>query len=183
MLLLDMATSVVAEGKVLVASNGGKPIPAGALIGPDGRLSSDPALLYGPLVPNGPRPLERGTGAMRAMGEHKGSGLAVLTDILAGVLCGGGASGPERGTFSNGMLSIYLDPAIFGVTDLVGKTMEFVDYIKASPTAEGVEEVLAPGEPEARTRAAREAGGVPLQVDVWVNLCNLANRLGVPVPS
>jgi uncharacterized oxidoreductase len=183
MLLLDMATSVVAEGKALVASNGGKPIPAGSIIGPDGKLSSDPALLYGPLVPNGPRLLDKGKGALRAMGEHKGSGLAVLTDILAGVLCGNGASGPKGGTFTNGMLSIYLDPAIFGATDLVSETMEFVDYVKASPTAEGVEEVLVPGEPEARTRAEREANGVPLQVDVWVNLCNLANSLGVPVPN
>ena len=49
--VLDFATSLVAEGKVNVASRGGKPLPPDALIGPDGALSGDPALLYGPLTP------------------------------------------------------------------------------------------------------------------------------------
>ena len=53
MLLLDFATSLVAEGKVLVASNGGKPVPSDALISPDGQRSGNPELLYGaPLVPS-----------------------------------------------------------------------------------------------------------------------------------
>jgi len=181
MLLLDMATSVVAEGKVFVASNGGKPIPANALIGPDGKQSGDPSVLYGPLVPNGPRLSANGRGALRAFGEHKGSGLAFMCDILGGLLTGGGPSGP--GKFANGMLSIYLEPRHFGAEDFVRQCMEYVDYVKSSPTAEGVEEVLVPGEPEARNRAEREAHGVPLQVDVWVNLCNVAKELGVRVPA
>jgi uncharacterized oxidoreductase len=183
MLLLDMATSIVAEGKVFVASNGGKPIPEGALIEPDGRLSSDPTTLYGPLVPNGARMSANGTGAIRAFGEHKGSALAFMCDILGGLLTGGGSSGPGNAQFANGMLSIYLDPVHFGVEDFVRKTMEYVDYVKSSPTADGVEEVLAPGEPEARNRAVRESKGVPLQVDVWVNLCNVATRLDVAIPT
>ncbi|MBU6499096.1 MAG: Ldh family oxidoreductase, partial [Rhodospirillales bacterium] len=112
-LLLDFATSLVAEGKVLVASRGGKKLPEGALITPDGALSTDPATLYGPLTPDGPREPRSGRGAIRAFGEHKGSGLAFMCDILAGVLTGGGTSGPvpetRRGTISNGMVSIYLD--------------------------------------------------------------------------
>ena len=75
--VLDFATSLVAEGKVNVASHGGKPLPPDALIGPDGALSGDPALLYGPLTPDGPRDHSRGAGAIRAFGEHKGSGLAL----------------------------------------------------------------------------------------------------------
>jgi uncharacterized oxidoreductase len=186
MLLLDMATSVVAEGKVLVASNGGKPVPEGALIGADGRLTSDPAKLYGPLVQNGPRDPMAGTGALRAFGEHKGSGLAFMCEILAGVLTGGGTSGPLRSQdrrISNGMLSIYLDPAHFGAQDLARQTMDYVDYVKSSPPAAGVEEVLAPGEPEARNQAARLAHGVPLQVDIWVNLCNIATGFGIAIPG
>jgi uncharacterized oxidoreductase len=183
MLLLDMATSVVAEGKVLVASNGGKPLPEDALIGPDGRPSSDPAILYGPLVANGPRISANGTGALRAFGEHKGSGVSLMCEILAGVLCGGGTSGPNRGRFSNNMLSIYLDPAHFGADDLVQAAMDYVDYVKSSPPAAGVAEVLVPGEPEARNRADREAHGVPLQVDVWVNLCTIAKGFGIAIPA
>ena len=54
-LVLDFATSIVAEGKVLVASQGGKKIPEGALVGPDGKPSNDPHLLYGDYTPTGPR--------------------------------------------------------------------------------------------------------------------------------
>ena len=109
-IVLDFATSLVAEGKVNVASHGGKPLPADALIGPEGALSGDPALLYGPLTSDGPRDHSRGAGAIRAFGEHKGSGLALLCELLGGSLTGNGATGPDR-RFSNGMFSLYVDPA------------------------------------------------------------------------
>ena len=109
-IVLDFATSLVAEGKVNVASHGGKPLPADALIGPEGALSGDPALLYGPLTSGGPRDHSRGAGAIRAFGEHKGSGLALLCELLGGSLTGNGATGPDR-RFSNGMFSLYVDPA------------------------------------------------------------------------
>ena len=185
MLLLDMATSVVAEGKVMVAANGGKPVPEGALIGTDGKLSCDPTTLYGPKVPGRPFSARNGDGAIRAFGEHKGSALAFMCEILAGLLTGGGTAGPETKSdrVCNGMLSIYLDPAHFGATDLVQKAMEYTDYVKSSPTAEGIEEVLVPGEPEARNRANREKNGIPLQVDTWEHLCRIGRELGVPIPA
>ena len=86
--ILDFATSVVAEGKVMVASQGGKKLPDGALIGPDGDLSTDPAMLYGPYTPEGPRDGTAGPGAIRAFGDHKGSGLAFMCEILGGSLTG-----------------------------------------------------------------------------------------------
>jgi uncharacterized oxidoreductase len=183
-LLLDFATSVVAEGKVLVASNGGKPLPEGALIGPDGQLSTDPATLYGPLVQAGPRNAREGKGAIRAFGDHKGSGIAFMCEILAGVLTGGGTSGPiTPGTthrrITNGMLSIYLDPDHFGSQHFVGEARAYVDYVKASRTAIGVTEVLVPGEPEAR----RLANGVPLQVDTWATIVATARALGLSEPN
>lgn len=187
-LLLDFATSVVAEGKVLVASNGGKPLPEGALIGPDGKFSTDPATLYGPLEPGGPRLAGNGTGAIRAFGEHKGSGLAFMCEILAGVLTGGGTSGPidvnrTRRRITNGMLSIYLDPAHFGAQAFVAEARSYADYVKASRCAEGVDEVLVPGEPEARTRAERLANGVPLQVDTWMSIVAVGRSLGLDAPN
>jgi uncharacterized oxidoreductase len=182
MLLLDMATAVVAEGKVLVASKGGKPLPAGALIGADGKLSSDPETLYGPLTPDSPRSYLNGTGAIRAFGEHKGSGICFMCDILGGLM-GGGEPSTSVGQFTNGMLSIYLDPNFFGARGIARRAIEFADHLKSSPPAEGVDEVLVPGEPEARNRADRLANGVPLQLDVWNNLCTLAAELGVAVPA
>jgi hydroxycarboxylate dehydrogenase B len=100
-------------------------------------------------------------------------------------LTGGGTAGPEKGEdrVCNGMLSIYLDPAHFGAKDLAEKAVEYADYVKSSPLAAGVEEVLVPGEPEARNRAQRTKHGVPLQVDTWTNLCNIAKECGVPIPA
>jgi len=64
--VLDFATSIVAEGKVLVASRGGKKLPKGALIDLGGNLSEDPAVLYGPHTADGPRDHKPGQGAIRA---------------------------------------------------------------------------------------------------------------------
>ena len=187
MLLLDMATSLVAEGKVLVASNGGKPLPEGALIRPDGVRTTDPETLYGPLGPLVPRDPGNGEGALRAFGEHKGSGLAFMCEILAGVLTGGATSGPipsgKRGRISNGMFSIYLDPVHFGAQDFAAKAMEYAAYVKASRPEIPGQEVLVPGETEARTRAARLANGVPLQRNTWEALLDVGRRLGVAIPN
>ena len=111
--MLDFATSIVAEGKVLVASQGGKKVPDGALIGPDGKPSTDPHLLYGDYTPTGPRDHSKGTGAIQAFGDHKGSGLAFMCEILGGALSGTGTTDPRRGRFANGMLSFYVDPKVF----------------------------------------------------------------------
>jgi uncharacterized oxidoreductase len=186
MLLLDFATSLVAEGKVLVASNGGKPVPPGALITPAGVLSTDPATLYGKLTPGGPRDAANGEGALRAFGDHKGSGIAFMCEILAGVLTGGETSGPipggRRGRISNGMFSIYLDPSHFGATRFAAQAAEYAAYVKASRPATAGDEVLVPGEPEVRTRAERLAHGVPLQVDTWDSIRATAQSLGLSAP-
>jgi len=108
--VLDFATSFVAEGKVNVASRGGAALPEGALIGPDGAFSTDPATLYGPLTPLGLRNAALGEGAIRAFGGHKGSGLGLMCELLGGSLTGNGATGLGR-RFANGMFSLYVDPA------------------------------------------------------------------------
>src|ERR1700756_3730253 len=110
-IVLDFATSIVAEGKVLVASRGGKKLPDGALIDSDGSLSEDPQVLYGPHTPDGPRDHSQGKGAIRAFGEHKGSGLALICELLGGALTGTGATAPDK-RFANGMLAIYIDPKV-----------------------------------------------------------------------
>jgi uncharacterized oxidoreductase len=186
-LLLDFATSLVAEGKVLVASNGGKPVPDGALIGPDGALSSDPRMLYGEIEGSHVRDSAQGLGALRAFGEHKGSGIAFMCEILAGCLTGGATSGPiaggKRGRISNGMLSIYLDPAHFGAQDFVARARDYAEYVKASRPATPGGEVLVPGEVEARTRAQRLRDGIPLQAETWAAICETAAGLELVAPD
>jgi uncharacterized oxidoreductase len=186
-LVLDFATSLVAEGKVLVASNGGKPVPPGSLIEPDGTLSSDPRTLYGPIEGTHVRDSSQGAGALRAFGEHKGSGLAFMCEILAGCLTAGGTSGPipggKRTRIANGMLSIYLQPGSFGAENFQQAARDYADYVKASrPATPGVE-VLVPGEVEAHTRAARLRDGVPLQATTWAAICATADSLGLVPPA
>src|SRR3954471_5154745 len=93
-LVLDFATALVAEGKVFVASQGGKPIPSDALIGPDGEPSDDARLLYGDYITTGKRDIASGKGAIRAFGDHKGSGLALICEVLGGALSGTGCTTP-----------------------------------------------------------------------------------------
>jgi len=180
-LILDFATSLVAEGKVLVASNGGKPLPAGALIEPDGRLSTDPQTLYGPITGPGQRTPGQGKGSIRAMGEHKGSGLAFMCEILAGALTGGGCAGPgPRDRITNGMLSIYMSPAAFGSADGFAEELgRYVDFFKSSRPDHTGGAVLTPGEPELRYRAKRLKEGVPLEAETWEALRAAARGAGL----
>ena len=147
-LVLDFATSIVAEGKVLVASQGGKKVPDGALVGPDGNPSADPHLLYGDYTPTGPRDHSKGTGAIRAFGDHKGSGLAFMCEILGGSLSGTGATDPKRGRFANGMLSFYIDPKVFDAEGFFpGDIARYVAFVKSSKPAKAGGEILAGGKP------------------------------------
>ena len=179
-LVLDFATSIVAEGKVLVASQGGKKVPDGALIGPDGKPSADPHLLYGDFTPTGPRDHSKGTGAIQAFGDHKGSGLAFMCEMLGGSLSGNGATDPKRGRFANGMLSFYVDPKVFDPEGFFPADIaKYVAFVKSSKPATAGGEVLVPGETEQRTRTKRLAEGVPLPDDTWAAIVETARGVGL----
>lgn len=183
--ILDFATSLVAEGKVLVASSGGKPLPENALITAQGRLSGDPRTLYGEYPPVGPRDVTKGTGAIRAFGEHKGSGLALMCELLAGALTGNGCSGPvaERGRIANGMLSIHLSPRHFSdEAAFQAAARGYIAWVKSCRPADPEAPVLIPGEPENIRRAERRVTGVPLPDETWRSLLETAAALGVPAP-
>lgn len=183
--VLDCATSLVAEGKVLNARAGGKPLPEGALIGEDGALSTDPALIYGPLDADAqPHDQRTGSGAIRAMGEHKGSGLAFMCELLAGALTGSGCGRPGVPQLANGMLSIYIAPERLGADDArAAEIARYVEFFKSARPAEPGGEVLAPGEPEQRSREVRSAGGIPLPDRTWRSLCEIARDLGLSAPA
>jgi uncharacterized oxidoreductase len=177
-IVLDFATSLVAEGKVAVASRGGKPLPEGALIGPDGAFSIDPATLYGPFTPEGPRNAKLGKGAIRAFGEHKGSGLALICELLGGSLTGTGATRPGR-RFANGMFSLYLDPVRVDPSHLFdGDVARYLDWFKQAKAIPG-HTILTPGEPERSTRAKRMTEGVPLTQETWNSIAAAAIGVGL----
>src|SRR6516165_5634027 len=174
---------VTGAGTVLVASRGGKKLPKGALIDLDGNLSEDPTVLYGPHTPDGPRDHSQGKGAIRAFGEHKGSGLALMCELLGGALTGTGATAPNR-RFANGMLAFYVDPKVVDPANFFdGEMTRYVDFIRATKPIAGVEQVLIPGEPETRMRAERTRNGVPLPDDTWAAIVNTAREVGVSEAS
>ena len=180
--ILDFSTAVVAEGKALVAAQGGKALPEGALIGPDGRRTSDPAVLYGDTIGTSVPDPRAGAGALRAMGEHKGSGLALACEILAGALTGGGASGPAPHPFGNGWLLVLVDPArLDNPLGFGAEVADFIAWVRGlTPDAE-TGRVLIPGDKERASRAERLANGLPVPQPVLREILAVADALGIGV--
>ncbi len=178
-LILDFATSVVAEGKVLVASQGGKQLRTDALIGPDGKPGNDPHLLYGEYDETGPRDPHVGKGAIRAFGEHKGSGLAMMCEMLGGALTGNGCTEPGR-RFTNGMFSFYVDPARVDPDELFSNEVSrYVAFVKQAKPSQPGGQTLVPGEPEALSKKKRLRNGIPLPENTWRAIVETAVSVGI----
>jgi len=173
--MLDMATSTIALGKARVALNKGIDAPQGSIIDADGNPTNDPAVMFS-------EPM----GALVAMGEHKGSGLAVMAELL-GALTGGVTMQPDNprsGTVINNMLTIVIDPdSVGGSTFLQAEATAFLDYVKDSRPLDGVAEVLIPGEPEKRRRADRLANGIDVSDGAWELIVEAARSVGTDQAS
>ena len=165
--ILDITTSTVAEGKLMVAMNKGDRVPDGWIVDKAGRPTTDPKDFYD-------------GGALLTIGAHKGSGLSILTDLLAGAVTTGRSSDPADTILRNNMLSIIIDPSVYDRSGTVlDEAHRFVEWVKASPPARAGEPVLAPGDVERRTRADRLAGGVPLDEKTWRDLIDAAHSVGI----
>jgi len=170
-IILDMATSVVAQGKARVAYNKGEALMPGQLLDDRGRPTTDPKFAV-------MEPL----GALRTFGEHKGYGLALVCELLGGALAGGlaaPASDPKGMRVLNGMLTILFDPNRLSDSALfASETQAFIDWVKASPPGEGFDRVRVAGDPERESRASRLANGIPVDANTWNELRASAARLG-----
>jgi uncharacterized oxidoreductase len=151
--VLDMATSVFAEGKLRVMLASGKSAPEKALLDKEGRPTTNPADFYagGALLPLG--------GAQ----GYKGYLLNFLVEVLAGLLTGGGyAGGDDKAPFNNCTLMIVIDVQKFRELPLFKTELEsMIKYLKDTPVEEG-KEVLYPGEKEFKHEEAVLKTGVPL---------------------
>jgi uncharacterized oxidoreductase len=171
-IVLDFATSQVAAGKVRVANNKQVQLEPGLLIDAAGNATTDPGVLY-----NAPY------GAILPFGLHKGGGLAVICDLLAGALTGGKTHSPrtikkDSTDIINNMLSIIIDPASMGGTDFFEDEVEnFIGWVKSAKPQPGVPEVLTPGEPERARRVDREKNGVPIDATTWQQLVDTARKV------
>jgi uncharacterized oxidoreductase len=174
-LILDIATSIVAEGKIQVARNRGKALEPGLVIDGAGKPTTSPDAFYAPPP-----------GAIFPFGGHKGSGLSLFCEILAGSLSGGGSSHPDNATswrLVNNMMTIAFDPTVFPDATFDADSQRLVEWIKASPPIEVGGRVLLPGEIEAETMADRLERGVPIDATTLQQLSDAARALSVPVPE
>jgi hydroxycarboxylate dehydrogenase B len=172
-LLLDMATSAIAMGKVRVARNEKHEVPAGVLIDNKGRPTRDPNVMY-----------EEPIGALQTFGGHKGYALAVVTELLAGALSGGPTiqpGNPRKGGTINNMFAVLLDPARLAGVDWLRREVDgFVEYLKASPPADPAAPILVPGEPERIARAERSKNGIEVDATTWEEIMQAAETVGLP---
>jgi LDH2 family malate/lactate/ureidoglycolate dehydrogenase len=182
--VLDMAQTAVSRGRVKLAEINREPLPEGWALDPEGRPTTDPT--------------EALAGALLPFGGYKGYGLALAIEVLTGVVAGGGLSPELQNTSmtgapraragasvgSVGNLYLALDPGRFvGRDEQRRRLARLVDGVKAARSAPGVDEVLVPGEPEARSAQAAAHEGIPLRESTVDALQHLAAERNLSFPE
>jgi LDH2 family malate/lactate/ureidoglycolate dehydrogenase len=174
-IVLDMATSVAALGKIVEAAADGRALPPGWALDGDGQPTTDPqAALAGTVLP---------------LAGPKGSGLAMMIDVLAGVLTGA-RFGTEVGSLYRdlaapercGHFLAAISIESFLPLDLFRRRIgQYVGMLKACRPRAGIDEVLLPGEVERRRERAARRDGVALSAATWAGLLEIADARGVPL--
>jgi len=175
--LLDMATTTVAMGKIYKAHLAGQAEipPAWAMDASGTPTTSTAAALAGLLAP---------------LGGYKGSGLAMMVEILCGVLSGGAMSTELGGLriqgrpFRVSQFYLAIDPGrAIGREEFEARAGRLVEQVKSTAAAAGYDEVLVAGDPEWRAEKERLQVGIPVAAGLWKTLEETAGRLGVKVPE
>lgn len=159
----DMSTSIVAAGQLAKARRRGQSIPLGWALDLDGNPTTDPEI--------------GGQGYLLPMGGHKGYGLSLLVSTLAGAVVGGLVGreiprdpGPDSPNFVCHFFMAINAPEFSSADTFTGKVSTLVRDAKSIKPAEGVAEVLVPGEPELRTERERKEKGIPCTEHEWQTL-------------
>ena len=172
--LLDIATTVAAYGKVKVAAQKGEPIPDDWMIDRQGKPITDPK--------------KSAEGSLLPIGGYKGYGLAVMIGLLAGALNNAAVG---KGTIdfnahhdlvtNTGQTIIAVDPSAFGNTEeFINRVIALVNDLKHSSTWPGVKEIRVPGEGSAKTMAERSERGIPVSPELLEALNACAQECGIP---
>ena len=171
-MMLDIANTGVARGKIYLARQKGRPIPEGWAITADGAPTTDPAAAI--------------EGIILPMAQHKGYAIAVIMDMLSGVLSGSafgtGVHGPYQTQHRSGAGHFMLALNIAAMQPLAdfGERMErYIAELKSVPLAQGFDEILYPGELEARSDVRNRAEGLQLPADTIADLRKLAGEVGI----
>lgn len=172
-LVLDMATSAVAGGKVLLARNLGEQLGAGWLVDADGNPTTDPNDYFA-------------GGALMPMGgdqAHKGFGLSVMVEVLCGLLTGLGFGVAKDARHNDGNFIAVFDVRRFrDLKTFTDDVDEFIAFLKDTPLAPGFDEIFVPGEIEARTAVARRESGLSIDEPTWEKLVAMAPEAAALVP-
>lgn len=170
--ILDMATSTVASGKIGLARRLGVPIPEGWAVGAEGEPITEPPGDRGDHWAQNP------LGNTREQGAHKGYGLAVMVDILCGVLSGGGYSS-MIGSGRNMSWTMAIDIASFRpVNEFKDMMDQMIQDLHETPAEAGVEAVLIAGDPEEEAKQDREANGIPILKTQYEDIRRIAEQVG-----
>jgi L-2-hydroxycarboxylate dehydrogenase (NAD+) len=167
--LLDMSTSAIANGKLQEAAREGRPLPEGAALDKDGAPTTDAQAAL--------------TGALTPFGGAKGYGLALVVELLGGLLAGSGTGelrNPDGTGRLWGALIMVLDPAAFGdVAEFKRGATQYLAGVKNSRRAPGFADILIPGERSFRTRGEQLERGITIEDGVWTQVAKLAAEIGV----
>ena len=174
LVLLDMATAVMALGRIAQLKAAGKELPPGVALTADGEPTTDPALAKVPTP----------------VGGAKGAGMSLVFEMLASGLAANPIvpsyhAGTKEGRRhrQNGFLLAIDVAAFLPIEEFTATIDDTVDAIKSLPPAEGTSEILVPGERGRRSQAERSAAGIPLGPKIWRELAEVATSLDVPVPA
>ena len=159
-IVLDMSTSVVASGKIRVKQHQDEAVPHGWLIDAEGESTTYADDFYGTppaaLLPFG------------GIAAHKGFGLSVIVDILAGALTGAGCSQGEDARVGNGLFVLVINVASFrGFPGFSAEIARFIAYLKSAKRDAGVEAIRMPGERGWKEQRKREREGIPIDAETW----------------
>jgi uncharacterized oxidoreductase len=169
-LFLDMATSAVAAGKIALATARREPVPVGWIVDREGRQTTDPADL-------------RNGGALLPLGGtegYKGSGLAVIVEILCGLLTGLGFGVEPSGRHNDGcFMAVFKVEAFRPLAEFKREVTELARYLQETPPAEGSAGVAYPGEIEHRREQDRRRSGIEVEDATWTQLQKLAEGYGL----
>jgi ureidoglycolate dehydrogenase (NAD+) len=168
-LVLDMATSVMASGRIRQAAEEGRPIPEGVALDADGKPTTD----------------ARQAATLLPVGGAKGSGLSLMFECLTGILAGTpivATLGPKDGAkapIQNAMIVVFNVANFRPLTDYRRDIQRLAEVVKELPRRDGFGELLLPGERGDREAELRRRTGIPLPVRLWTELSKAAQELGV----
>lgn len=169
----DISTTVAAEGKIRVKRNRQEQIPPGWVLDADGRPTTDPNALYGDPP-----------GTILPAGGHKGYALALMIEILSGILARAGHCTESPGSIRNGVFMVVFEIARFVAPATFRDEVDnLIRYLKSCPTIPGTDKILTPGEPELLTEEERRRSGIFVEDQTWRQIQEVAREFHVPIPG